>query len=87
MNKLLCKITDGKYLKFDATDGRLLPQRSVAGFVSIFDRENKLAADFASLMERNQGCNLDGNAGVTASPLPALLLVLFAVLAVLAPRA
>ncbi len=51
----------------------LLSQKSAVGFVSIYDRENLLAQDFAGLMERNSGCNLDG-AGSAVSAAPALVL-------------
>lgn len=59
-------------------------QRSVAGFISIFDKENTLAREFSSLMERNQGCNLEGGVAA-ASAVPLLVLGLAAVAAALRP--
>lgn len=58
----------------------VLFKKSAVGFVTIFDRENLLAQDFAGLMERNQGCNLEGS-GAALTPAPALVMALLAVVA------
>ena len=58
------------------------PQRAVVGFGSIFDKENVLAQEFSSLMDRNQGCNLEGS-GTAVTAVPMLVLGLVGAVAVL----
>ncbi|KAK3914575.1 Transferrin [Frankliniella fusca] len=59
----------GSYLGVDD----VIFKKSAVGFVSIYDKENLLAQEFAGLMDRNAGCNLEG-AGSAVSPAPALVL-------------